>query len=678
MKRLIALLMILLLPLPALAAVPAETIPPVLKPDSPAAQCLEALVSWGYEDTSLCLGETGELLITFSGERAFAAVRTEDSVALCCFCQDDGEWETAWVNDYHPFGVDAAGADRQPEYLRFNGDTLTWMVVDEAETVEITATYDNWEWYVTGLNRHALVDGKWQLAEQRDEVIAVLAGFTMHQEGEPEPVVIEGNKLVSYPAERMDTHYTVPEGVEIIGEYAFSDNDWLVHVSLPESVRIIEEGAFADCYNLRRVDMPSTLESLGEGAFSQTYVNCVIPEGLTELPHVAFASAGMEGAVVIPEGVTDIGWECFAFGLDITDLYLPASLQTIGGQTFQQGAIFFDMWDYNSVDAGETHMTVHAPAGTEAARFATWSGESYVIEDAREGTDLAAVTAWVQASLDAEVSGAVVLENAYGFPLVTYSADTVFAFAMKETPGSYCSGFDGLLCCFDRVGKALTLRWVNGSIRSTRYRNAWDELDTPITLELVGDSLYLGLRGDEENAVFLTFSGEDFRLTELESCYWEEDTGGPPAYWATILRMPVTDGQPLQEFTMFRDTIQEWVVQGAVFDGDTVLLSLYDVIEAAGLDFTYESYLEGIARFEVGDVTYVLDEQAMTLTCKADEEAFNLILPAPGSTDFHSEIIDGRWMVDSDTVYVTFRTFLNWPIRINIDHDTQTVTVCAE
>lgn len=677
MKRLIALLLILLFPLTALAAVPAETIPPVLKPDSPAAQCLADLAGWGYEDASLCLGETGELLIAFSGENAFAAVRTEDSVMLCCFCQDDGAWEAEWVNDRHPFGVDENGSDRHPEYLRFNGDTLTWMVVDDTETVEVTATYDNWEWYVTGLTRHALVDGEWQLTGQRAEIIAVLAGFSMYQEGEQEPVVIEGNRLVYYPASRMDAYYAVPEGVEIIGECAFSDNDWLVHVTLPESVRVIEDGAFIDCWNLRRVDMPSTLEYLGEAAFMQTYVNCSIPEGLTELPEAAFASAWMEGAVVIPEGVTDIGCECFAFGFDITDIYLPASLQTIGGRTFQQGAIFFDIWDFNSVDAGETHMTVHAPAGTEAARFATWSGESYVIEDAREGTDLAAVTAWVQAILDAEVPGAVVLENAYGFPLVTYSADTVFAFAMKETPGAYRSGFDGLLCCFDRVGKELTLRWVNGRIRSTRYRNAWDELDTPIMLELVGDSLYLGLRGDEENAVFLTFSGEDWRLTELESCYWEEDTGGPPAFWATVLRMPVTDGQPLQEFTMKRYAPQEYVVQGAIFDGDTVLLPLYDVIEAAGLDFTY-SYLEGIARFEVGDTTWVLDEQAMTLTREDDEEQFNYILPAPGSTNFCSEIIDGRWMVDSDTVYVTFRSFLNWPIRISIDHDTQTVTVCAE
>ena len=68
---------------------------------------------------------------------------------------------------------------------------------------------------------------------------------------------------------------------------------------------------------------------------------------------------------------------------------------------------------------------------------------------------------------------------------------------------------------------------------------------------------------------------------------------------------------------------------------------------------------------------------ANNLTVIALEED-NLILPAPGAENFRSEMIDGRWMVDAHTVEVTFDRILGWPIRINIDHGTQTVTVCAE
>ena len=662
MKKLIAMLLVMLLPWTAFAA---AQLPPA---DSPAAQCLEALGPWGYKNAALCTDETGHWLMSFSGEDAFAAVRTDDAVTLCCFYQEDDAWEVAWVNDYHPFGVDANGVDLQPEYLRFSGDALTWFVADDTETVEVTATYDGWEWYVTGLKRHALVDGKWQAAgEVRDEVLSVLEGFSLYQENEPEPAYIEGNKLIAYPEMCMDAHYTVPNGVEIIGEYAFSGNQWLVHVTLPESVRVIEEGAFADCYNLHRVDMPSALESLGAVAFAQTHVNCTIPEGLMELPDAVFCSADMQGTVVIPEGVTNIGWECFAFEADITDIYLPASLQTIGGETFQQGAEFWFMWCFNSVDAGETHMTVHAPAGTEAARFARWSGESYVIEDAREGTDLAAVTGWVQSALDEALPGAKVSENEYGFPCVTYSADTVFAFATKERASRYDRDKHYLLC-FDRNGNELTLRWINADSGMT----------VPLEMTLIGDRLNLMLRLGEETAASLAFSGEDFRLSQVSTCVWVTDRSGPPPCWSTMLTMPVKGGAPLQTFNTREYAPRENVVHGAVFDGESVLLSLYDVIGAAGLHYVSQDFVELISCFEVGETRFVLNEPAMTLTREDDEEQFNLVLPAPGSTDFRSEIIDDRWMVDAHTVEVTFDRILGWPIRINIDHGTQTVTVCAE
>ncbi len=669
--RWMLIICLLLLPWTALAA---AQLPPS---EGAAAQCLAALAEWEREDAAICTDETGRLLMSFSEGEAFAAVRMDDTVALVCFCLEDGAWEVAWINDYHPFGVDANGDDLQPDYLRFNGDTLMWFVTGADETTEVTATYDNWEWYVAGLTRHALVDGKWQAAgEVRDEVLSVLEGFSLYEENEPEPAYIEGNKLIAYPEMRMDAHYTVPDGVEIIGEYAFCGNEWLVHVTLPESVRIIEDAAFAYCPNLRRVDMPSTLEYLGENAFDSTWLQtCRIPEGLTVLSAHAFAAADLQGTVVIPEGVTDIDMECFVFNSGITDMYLPASLERLDGETFQQGGAFWYVWGFNHIDPGETHMTIHAPAGTEAARFAQWSGEPYVIEDAREGTDLAAVTGWVQAVLDTEVPGAIVSENEYGFPYVTYSADKVFAFAMRERATRFDPD-DYFLCCFDRAGNELTLRWVNDGLYGTEY---WNSPEYPVPLEMVlaGDALHLMLRLGEETAASLTFSGEDFRLTKMQICYWYKYTDGPPPYWDTALQLPITDGEPLREYTVWPHIPQEYVVQGAVFDGDAVLLPLYDVVEAVEVAFIYECNSDGIARFAIGDTIYEVNEQAMTLCVDGEEDPFNLILPAPGSTDFRSELIDGRWMVDAHTVEVTFDRILGWPIRINVDYDTQTVTVCA-
>lgn len=143
------------------------------------------------------------------------------------------------------------------------------------------------------------------------------------------------------------------------------------------------------------------------------------------------------------------------------------------------------------------------------------------------------------------------------------------------------------------------------------------------------------------------------------------------------MRIPVTGGQPLQDFDLVTFAPQESVVQGAVFEEGNVLLSMYDVIPAAGLHYTSEHFSEGLYKFEIGDITYELDMQAMTLVDLAQPE-INLILPAPGAEDFRSEIIDGRWMVDTNTVYCTFRSFLDWPITINIDRETETVTILAQ
>ena len=667
-KFLLTLLALLLLASPALAA---ERLP-LTDPDSPAGQCLSALRDFAGDDAAaFCVDADGRPLLSFAGEIAYAAVQVDGGVALCCFDGYEGLWEVLWLNDSCPFGLDATGAALQPEWLRAQADRVSWFVSDGDAAWEYSASAQPYsEWLVDTRVAYALTDGQWQEVARTEEPLALIHVFSLHREGEQEPVVIEGNTLVHYPESRTDAHYVVPEGVEIIGEYAFSDSCTLVRVTLPESLQVIEEGAFAYCQNLRVVDMPSTLEYLGAAAFECTWLERItIPDGLTEIGGAAFSASGVGGTIVIPEGVTDIGYDCFCFGYDITDMYLPASLQTIGGMTFREGAEFWDMWGFNSVDEGETHMTIHAPAGTDAALIAQWSGEPYVIEDARGGTDLPAVTGWVQSALDNEFPGAVVAENHYGFPLVTYSADTVFAFAVLETPGPRLSAFQGLLCCFDRAGDELTLRWVNREIRPIRNRYSWDALSTPVILELRGDELYLGLRGDEESAVFLTFAGEDFRLTELDSCYWESDTGGPPPFWATVLRLPVTDGTPLRDFDPVVITPRPYRVPGAIFEGGTVLLPVWEIVQSLPYYPVSISFTEGTCRFELGGAEYLLDEQAMTLTRVGETE--NLIQPAPGSEGFRSEMINSRWMVDLTTV----QALLAGHADVEVDWENEIVTI---
>lgn len=170
--------------------------------------------------------------------------------------------------------------------------------------------------------------------------------------------------------------------------------------------------------------------------------------------------------VVIPEGTTDIPMEAYAHNTVITDLYLPTSLETLHDEPLEGDWSFGLIYGGNNWHAQEYKLVLHAPEGTAAAAFARQSGLPFVIEDARGGTDRAAVASWVQSALDAELPGSEVCISRIGLPAVGYSADTVLAAA--QLPDGRLT-----LCLFSREGDALTLRWHNDEMLSQSQAQEW-------------------------------------------------------------------------------------------------------------------------------------------------------------------------------------------------------------
>ena len=66
--------------------------------------------------------------------------------------------------------------------------------------------------------------------------------------------------LVFCPADQTRTSFAVPEGVETVGDYAFTQADRLVSVSLPESVTSIGASAFRFMRGLQTVSYAGTEE----------------------------------------------------------------------------------------------------------------------------------------------------------------------------------------------------------------------------------------------------------------------------------------------------------------------------------------------------------------------------------------------------------------------------------
>ena len=80
---------------------------------------------------------------------------------------------------------------------------------------------------------------------------------------------ISGRALLRYYG--SETHVHIPEGIEIIGEHCFENNDQIMHIFLPKSVREIREDAFRNCAKLQTVDFKAVPDKI----YSCAFENCM-------------------------------------------------------------------------------------------------------------------------------------------------------------------------------------------------------------------------------------------------------------------------------------------------------------------------------------------------------------------------------------------------------------------
>ena len=66
-----------------------------------------------------------------------------------------------------------------------------------------------------------------------------------------------------------DASFTIPEGVEIIGEMAFRGKKQLSHVIIPSTVKEIEHDAFYDCDELDNIYVPASVKAIRSYAFAE-------------------------------------------------------------------------------------------------------------------------------------------------------------------------------------------------------------------------------------------------------------------------------------------------------------------------------------------------------------------------------------------------------------------------
>lgn len=145
-------------------------------------------------------------------------------------------------------------------------------------------------------------------------------------------------RLIRYPIMKNDTVYTVPEGTQIIGTFAFSDCETLTRITLPNSVTSIEFRAFTCCTALTDINIPEGVTNIEDETFADCFAltGISLPDSVTSIGSGAFNCCSMLTNLSIPDCVTYIGRAAFS---DCSNLTLIVGHHTYAAQYAEENNI---------------------------------------------------------------------------------------------------------------------------------------------------------------------------------------------------------------------------------------------------------------------------------------------------------------------------------------------------
>ena len=130
-----------------------------------------------------------------------------------------------------------------------------------------------------------------------------------------------------------DGIFVVPDGIRIIGDYAFTGLP-IEEVVLPDTIKRIGKNAFFRCKELQKINLPESLRIISDGAFSFSALQeCLIP-AKTYLGEKVFYKCRSLVCVQFSRGAIKIPKSCFANCTRLSTLILPDTIRFIGDMAF--------------------------------------------------------------------------------------------------------------------------------------------------------------------------------------------------------------------------------------------------------------------------------------------------------------------------------------------------------
>jgi hypothetical protein len=194
-------------------------------------------------------------------------------------------------------------------------------------------------------------------------------------------------ELICYPEGKTGDSYTIPNGVNSIGESAFEYCLGLTSITIPNSVTSIGESAFGYCRGLASITIPNGVTSIGYGAFNgcSGLASVTIGNGVTSIGSSAFEGCSGLASVTIPNSVTSIGGYAFIGCTGLSSVInLNPTPQSITNNVFYNadlsGVTLYvpaeaiaayenaDVWKEFGTITAYTPTALHTPATANAVR----------------------------------------------------------------------------------------------------------------------------------------------------------------------------------------------------------------------------------------------------------------------------------------------------------------------
>lgn len=125
--------------------------------------------------------------------------------------------------------------------------------------------------------------------------------------------------------------FKLPNAVERIGTYAFSNNNTIKEFISNDSLRIIDDYAFSSAKKLVKITLPKTINYLGEAVFKDcsSLKEITIPENIFFLPDNTFYNCKSLKKAILPDSLIELNSSIFYHCNHLKEIILGSKIKKI-------------------------------------------------------------------------------------------------------------------------------------------------------------------------------------------------------------------------------------------------------------------------------------------------------------------------------------------------------------